>query len=103
MDNFNDADAENYWESRGNDSQYSDLKNFYSSAEIQKDLNRDANALHNEVEVRNIGKELHDKQLQKQERRSPSINREENNKKRSNNPLYENVTSIKKAGADPEN
>lgn len=93
MDNFNNVDgsAENYWESRGNDSKYSDVKNFYSSSEIQRDLNR--NILHNDVEARNIGKELHDKQLQKQERRSPTINREDINKKRSNNPLYETVTS----------
>jgi hypothetical protein len=95
MTDFNNVDGstENYWESRGNDSQYSDFKNFYSSSETQKDLNRDANTLHNEVEVRNIGKELHDKQLQKQERRSPTINREEINKNRSNNPLYQTVTS----------
>lgn len=95
MDDFNNVDGStgNYWKSRGNDSQYSDFKNFYSSSETQRDMNRDANTLHNEVAVRSIGKELHDKQLQKQERRSPTINRDDFNKNRNNNPLYQTVTS----------
>jgi len=88
-----DASIENYWESRGNDSQYSDTKNFFSSPEIQKDLNNDANVLHNDVEVRNIGKALHDTQLQKEERRSPIIRSKEINKNEPNNPLYDNITS----------